>query len=117
MMKNILIALACGAVLVFGYYFLLIILYQIYPINFDNLTILLLPLNLPYNIYKSIFGLYYGNPLVVKILNFAVAIILYSIPFYLVFTYFTKKKNAKSQRLEMPPNPPIFESSSNKEAL
>ncbi len=109
-MKNILISLACGTALVFGYYFFLAFLYQIHPISFDTLATLLLPLNLPYNIYKSMLGLYYGNPIVVKILNFAVDILLYSIPFYLVLNYLAKRKKTKSHKIENPPEPPIFES-------
>ena len=110
-MKNISISLACGTILVFGYYFFLGLLYQIYPISFDTLATLLLPLNLPYNIYKSVFGLYYGNPLVVKVLNLTVAILIYSIPFYFILNYFARKRTPVNQNIENPPEPPIFESS------
>jgi hypothetical protein len=110
-MKRILISILCGTALVFGYYFFLIILYQVYPVSFATLATLLLPINVPYNIYKSIFGFYYGNPTVLKVLDFAVAILLYSIPFYLVLTFFAKmKKKSKVQGIENPPEPPIFES-------
>ena len=110
-MKRILISILCGAALIFGYYFFLIILYQVYPVSFDTLATLLLPLNVPYNIYKSIFGFYYGNPIVVKVLNVAAAVLLYSIPFYLALIFFGKlRKESKAQGIENPPEPPIFES-------
>ena len=108
-MKRILISILCGAALVFGYYVFLALLYQIYPISFDTLATLLLPLNVPYNIYKSIFGFYYGSPTVVIVLNFVVAVLLYSIPFYLVLTLFAKMKKSKVQGTENPPEPPVFE--------
>lgn len=111
-MKRILISILCGVALVFGYYIFLGFLYQIYPVSFETLATLLLPLNLPYDIYKSIFGFYYGSPMVVKVLNFAAAILLYSIPFYLVLTFFAKMKKSKIQPTEKPPEPPVFESSS-----
>lgn len=111
-MKRIIISILCSAALVFGYYFFLGLLYQIYRVSFGTLAVLLLPLNVPYNIYKSIFGLYYGNPMVVKVLSFAVDILLYSIPFYLVLTLFAKLKKSKVQATEKPPEPPVFEYSS-----
>ena len=109
-MKRILISILCGAFLVFGYYLFLILLYQIYSVSFDTLATLLLPINVPYNIYKSIFGFYYGNPTVVKVLNFAAAVLLYSLPFYLALTLFAKMKKSKAQGNENPPEPPIFNS-------
>ena len=108
-MKRILISILCSAALVFGYYAFLILLYQIYPVSFDTLAKLLLPINLPYNIYKSIFGLYYGNPSVVKIFNFVAAVLLYSIPFYLVLTLYARTRKSKVQGTENPPEPPVFE--------
>ncbi len=107
-MKKILISIFCGTILVFGYFLFLAVLYQIYPISFDTLAILLIPLNLPYSIYQKVFGFYYGNPMVVKILNFAGAIILYSIPFYLILAWFEKIKKNKTQFSDKPPEPPFF---------
>ena len=110
-MKRILISILCSAALVFGYCFSLAVLYRVYPESFDSLTTLLLPINLPYNIYKNIFGFYRGDPLIVKVLNFAADILLYSVPFYLALTFFAKiKKESKVQAVENPPEPPRFES-------
>ncbi len=108
-MKRILISILCGAALVFGYYAFLILLYQVYPVSFETLATLLLPINLPYNIYKSIFGFYYGNPTVVKVFNFVAAILLYSVPFYLILTLYARVKKSKVQGTENPPEPLIFE--------
>lgn len=108
-MKRIIISILCSAALVFGYYYSLAILYQMYQISFDTLMRLLLPINLPYNIYKSIFGFYYGDRNLVKVLNFGGAILIYSIPFYLLLTVFDKRRRKSDfQEIKNPPEPPIF---------
>lgn len=108
-MKRILISMLCGAAFFLGYYGFLILLYQVYPVSFETLATLLLPINLPYNIYKSIFGFYYGDPTVVKVFNFVGAVLLYSIPFYLALTLYAKIKKSNVQATENPPEPPIFD--------
>lgn len=109
-MKRILIAFVCGVVLVQGYFLFLGVLYQIYPIRFNNLHILLIPLTFPYEIYKKIFGLYHGSPTDVKILNFIAAVLIYSVLFYLGLTFLAKlRKNSVAEKTEKPPEPPIFE--------
>lgn len=108
-MKRLLISVLCSAGIVFGYFFLLVILYQLFQISFDTLALLLTPLNIPYNIYKSIFGLYYGNPNHVKILNYAALISICALPFYLIFTLYDKiKKTSENQSANSPPEPPAF---------
>ncbi len=107
-MKRVLYSIFCGTILVVGYFLFLAILYQIRPISFGTLAILLKPINLPYDIYKSIFGFYVGNPMVVKVFNIVCAILLYSIPCYLVFTVFEKMKKSNINGSELPPEPPIF---------
>jgi len=97
-MKRILISILCGAFLVFGYYLFLILLYQIYSVSFDTLATLLLPINVPYNIYKSIFGFYYGNPTVVKVLNFAAAVLLYSLPCLFSTNFICQNEKIQSSR-------------------
>jgi hypothetical protein len=109
-MKRILIAILCGAALVGGYFLFLAVLYQIYPVSFDTLRKLLVPLNFPYEIYKRIFGPYYGSPTEVKILNSIAAVLIYSVPFYLGLTFLAKmRKNSVAEKTEKPPEPPIFE--------
>ncbi len=109
-MKRLIISIICSAVLVFGYFYSLSLIYQIFHVSFDTLATLLLPINLPYDIYKSIFGLYYGDPYKVKVLNFVADVIIYAIPFYLALTIFDKmKKKSKVESTHSPPEPPVFE--------
>jgi hypothetical protein len=107
-MKRTFYSIICGTILVVGYFSFLAILYQIRPISFDTLSMLLKPINLPYDIYKSIFGFYVGNPMFVKVLNIISAILLFSIPFYLVFTVIEKFKKSNVNGIEQPPEPPVF---------
>lgn len=108
-MKRILISIFCSAALVCGYFLFLAILYQVHQVSFETLLTLLIPLNFPYYIYQKIFGLYYGDPRIVKMLNFMAAVILYSIPLYGVLTVISKiRENGKTQVNENPPNPPFW---------
>ena len=109
-MNRFLISIISGTLLVFGYFILLGVLYRLFHLSFETLAKLLIPLNLPYDIYKSIFGIYYGNKTLVKILNFAGAILIYSIPFYLALAIFDKfRKKTEIEKIENPPKPPTFE--------
>jgi hypothetical protein len=110
-MKRFFLSILCAAALMFGYFIFVVLLGTLlHPVNIDTVRTLLQPLDFPYTIYKSIFGLYYGSATLVKVLNYSVALLLYSIPFYVIFTLFAKRKEQiKIQGTESPPEPPKFE--------
>ena len=109
-MKRIIISILCGAGLVLGYFIFLVLLYGIFGLSFETLAVLLKPLNLPYDIYKNLVGPYYGSRTVVGVLNTAAAVILYSIPFYLILTIRARlSENASKGLLADPPAPPQFD--------
>ena len=108
-MKRLLFSVLCSGGLIFSYFLLLAVLYQIFQLSFQTLATLLIPLNFPYEIYKNLFGMYYGNRNNVKILNYAALILIYAIPFYLIFALYARIKNkSQKQTADSPPKPPAF---------
>lgn len=108
-MKRALSALLCGILLVAGYFGVIVILYRVFQLRFETVAVLLKPLNLPYDIYKMIFGFYYGDRTVVMVLNQLANVFLYSFVFYLIFTIYARiKREKKINGIETPPEPPAF---------
>jgi hypothetical protein len=110
-MKRALLSLLCGITFVVGYFIVVIILHQIFQVNLQTVALLLTPLNLPYDIYKKIFGLYYGNRTVLLIGNQVCNVLIYSAIFYFIFVQYAKfKKKNEIKGIGVPPPPPNFES-------
>jgi hypothetical protein len=110
-MKRALLSLLCGIAFVVGYFIVVITLHLVFQINLQTVALLLNPLNLPYGIYKKIFGLYEGNQTVLLIGNQVCNVLIYSAIFYFIFAQYAnfKKKN-EIKGVEVPPPPPNFES-------
>jgi len=108
-MKRVLLSLLCGTCLLFGYFISLALLQALFDLRLETIAALLQPMNLPYGIYKRVFGLYYGDRRVVMILNQVANILLYSAVFYFIFTQYAKLKNKNQPKgIETPPDPPTF---------
>lgn len=98
-----------GAAFVFGYFILIGLLHQQLQLSFETVEVLLLPLKLPYNLYKTVFGLYYAHPYWLTIINFIADVLIYSALFYSIFTFFARRNTKRPiEGTETPPKPPVF---------
>lgn len=117
-MKRLLFSLFCGFVLVLGYLGLVNIIYAAfrlcgYVISDQILKTMLFNLYIPEYIYQSILGFRSGKSTWLKIIiEILAVIVIHSIPFYLIFTLYSKIKKTpqKNEGIRMPPPPPQFDS-------
>lgn len=68
-----------GIALVAGYFILIVFFFQL---SLATVATLLQPMNMPHNIYKMIFGLYYGERGVVVVLN-----LIANLKIYIILTF------------------------------
>jgi hypothetical protein len=116
-MKRILFAVAAGIVFVTGYLFA-IALIVVLSGNYGLIRSLGIPLSLPKTVYFYFFpptGVVFANRVTVEgiiltIMAYVINVLLYSIPFYLLFTIIARRRRKVPATQPPPPLPPSFDS-------
>lgn len=108
-MKRVLISLLCGIVLVGGYLTLVPFLWGFLDLRIKTVNLMYIPLELPYAIYEKMFGKSNDDQTLLVILIETANVLIYSIPFYFLFTLYAKaKKKSEIKATDTPPEPPTF---------
>lgn len=108
-MKRVLLSLLRGIAVVIGYLALVPFLHGFLNLRDETVALLYEPLNFPYVIYEMIFGSSNDDRTIVMLLVETANVLMYSIPFYLIFTLYAKfKRKSEIKGTATPPEPPIF---------
>lgn len=115
-MKRILLSLLCGTGFIITYFLMLYVLIEVFDISEKTIAWTAIPFGLPKVIYidilqqKPISSDEEGKIVIGILLYILFNGILYSIPFYLLFTLFAKlNKKHQVKGIEEPLAPPTFE--------
>lgn len=109
-MKRILLSLLCGIIFLVGYLFVIYLLDDFFEVENETIVFLIQPLNFPYEIYKKLFGIYYGRRVVVSTVSLISIVLMLSGLSYLILALYarlTKKSEIISS--EIPSEPPKFD--------
>ena len=108
-MKRVLLSLLCGIAFVVGYLAFVPFLWGFLDLRNETVALLYRPLDLPHVIYEMIFGSSNDDRTVVRLLVETANVLIYSIPFYFIFTLYAKfKRKSEIKGTATPPEPPIF---------
>jgi len=107
-MKRVLLSIAISFVFVVFYLLVLFVLFVYNNKNGVGSTAILYPITLPNAVYGYFFPRNFSSAGMPKWLFFISNVLIYSIPFYLLLTLFSKLRKNKSPSPEPPP-PPAFD--------
>ncbi len=107
-MKRVLLSIAMAVVFVVIYLIVLLVLFIFNNQTGVGNTAFLYPVTLPNSIYNYFFRQNISDPAMPKWIFLISNVVLYSIPFYLLLTLFSKRRKNKLPSTEPPP-PPTFD--------